>query len=82
MTLVYWIISFFGLQKMDYGDNFWSIILFTVPMLLFVVAALKRFYELKTLSAIFKSLLFLFGHVLIVYFLYRIILFCIVMLLI
>jgi hypothetical protein len=82
LNVVFRIASLFGAQEMDYGDNFWSILFFTVPMLLFVAASLKRFYELKTLRTVLKSLLFLIGHMFIVYFLYRIILYSIVMLLI
>ena len=80
MELLYWIT--FGRVKADYGDNVYISSALAVLMLWYVTVALKRFYEVKTFHAFLKSLLFLAGHIIIAYFIYRIILFCIVMLLI
>lgn len=77
MNILYW-----GGWDVDYGDDIYTSMLLAVVMIWYVTVALKRFYETGTLHAILKSLLFLIGHVIIVYLLYRLILFCIVMLLI
>jgi hypothetical protein len=59
----------------------------TMPLYLVVfgsycIFAFRRFYSERTGWAILKAFLFLIGHGVIVYILYRIILFCVVMLLI
>jgi hypothetical protein len=75
--LLYWV----GLD-VEYGDTLYFNIFLALLFIWYVTVALRRFYELQTWRAILKSLLFLAGHSFIIYFLYRIILFCIVMLLI
>jgi hypothetical protein len=82
VNLVYRVASVWGGWDADYGDDVYTSILLALVMVWYVTVALKRFYTLGTLHAILKSLLFLIGHILIVYLLYRLILFCIVMLLI
>ena len=68
-----------GSGYFDAGDEV------TMPLYLVVFGsyctfAFRRFYNEKTGWAILKSLLFLIGHGFIVYMLYRVILFCVVML--
>ena len=78
--IVVWIAWLFGSTGyMDIGDNI------TLPLYLAVFGtycafAFHRFYDAKPLWAILKSVLFLIGHGIIVYILYRIILFCLVLL--
>ncbi len=80
MKLVYWLSM--GNLDLDYGDNIYISSVLALLMIGYVTVALQRFYAVKTLHALFKSLLFLAGHIIIAYFIYRLILFCIVMLLI
>jgi hypothetical protein len=83
MTIVYWISSMWGSGwDVSYGDTLVSGSLFTLLLIIYIIVALKRFYDLNAVRTILKSLLFLAGHYVIVYVLYRLILFSIVMLLI
>lgn len=68
--------------EIQYGDNIWFTSFYIAVLIWYVTVALKRFYAVKTLHAILKSLLFLAGHIIIAYVVYRLILFTIVMLLI
>lgn len=76
------ITSLWGGLKLDYGDNIYISTILGLLFIWYLTAAFKRFYEVRTLHAFLKSLLFLIGHFIILYFIYRLILFCIVMLLI
>ena len=82
VNIVYGVASFWGGLSSDYGDNLYVTGFLLLLFIWYVTAALQRFYELRTWHAFLKSLLFLVGHTIIVYLIYRLILFCIVMLLI
>jgi hypothetical protein len=80
MNLMY-LISW-GNLDLDFGDNILISSILAIIMIWYITVALQRFYTVKTLHAFLKSLLFLAGHIIIAFFIYRIILFTIVMLLI
>ena len=81
ITIAYWLVRLFG-GKHFYESEFLLLFVHLSVLSLFVTIAFKRFYGLKTGKAFLKSLLFLLGHTFIVYILYRLILFCVVMLLV
>ncbi len=78
MKALFWVTSL----DVEYGDSIFVSVFLGLLFTWYLTVAFKRFYEIGTLHAFLKSLLFLIGHTLIVYFIYRLILFCIVMLLI
>jgi len=82
LNILFWITSYWGGPDVDYGDNVYISVILALLFLWYLTVAFKRLYEVRTLHAFLKSLLFLIGHSIIVYFIYRLILFCIVMLLI
>jgi hypothetical protein len=78
-TIIVVISQLLGLGRFDIGDKI------TMPLYFLVFGsyaarAFVRFYSEKRVWAILKSVLFLVAHATIVYIIYRIILFCIVML--
>jgi Protein of unknown function (DUF3667) len=74
--IVWWVWS--GIYR--YGDDIYFILTQLVLVFLFSAIAFKRFYGVSTWKAILKSLLFLFAHSVLIYIIYRLILFCVVML--
>lgn len=82
LNLIHWVGSFWATWDIRYGDNIYFTAFYFIILVWYGTAALKRFYHIKTFHAILKSLLFLTGHIFIAYFIYRLLLFCITMLLI
>ena len=81
INITYWLFKLIG-GKHFYDNEFVFLFLHLGALSLFATIAFRRFYGVKTWKAFLKSLLFLLGHTIIVYILYRLILFCVVMLLV
>lgn len=78
--IIYLIARFvFGVKTLSLGDNI-SMPLYMTVLGIYSSIAFTRFYKEKKLWAIVKCVLFLFAHWLIVYTIYRFILFCLVLL--
>lgn len=78
--IAYLVARLMGLDIKNYLNDDISIPLHLVVVGTYAVIAFRRFYNEKTFRAIMKTTLFLGAHYIIVYALYRFILFCLVML--
>lgn len=76
------LVSWTGGSHVKFGEELGFILFVALVIVTYVTAALKRFYAIKTWQAFLKSFLFLAGFFVIIFLIYRLILFCIVMLLI
>lgn len=79
-VIAYFTARLLGIEIRSYLDDRISIPLHLSVFGIYIVIAFRRFYKENTMPAILKTALFLGAHWLIVYTLYRFILFCLVML--